>query len=269
MIIKKTPEQVGKMYRAGQALAEVIEGLRRAVAPGVRISDLDALAERMIRERAGVPSFLGYRGFPASICASPNEVIVHGIPDDRILEEGDIFSVDVGLILDGWHADTAYTYPVGEIAPEASRLLQVTEAALYAGIRNCRPGRRLSDVSHEVQTVVEAARLSVVREFVGHGIGRDLHEDPQIPNFGPPGRGPLLEPGMVLAIEPMVNLGGWQTRTLDDGWTVVTADGSLSAHFEHTVAITPADPVLLTALPSQVAAMAEAGDGLLFRETPG
>ncbi|MGH2704834.1 MAG: type I methionyl aminopeptidase [Actinomycetota bacterium] len=246
MIIKKTPKQIERMFAAGQALAEVIRLIGEAVRPGVSTSELDELAEQLIRERRGVPSFLGYRGFPGSICASPNEVIVHGIPDERVLKEGDVLSADVGLILDGWHADSAYTYAVGEIGSEAQRLLELTEASLYAGIDQCRPGNHLSDISHAVEEVVTEAGLSVVREFVGHGIGRQLHEDPQIPNFGPPGRGPLIEAGMVFAIEPMVNAGGWKTRTLDDGWTVMTADGSLSAHFEHTVAVTPMGPHILT-----------------------
>jgi methionyl aminopeptidase len=250
MIQKKSPEQIEKMLLAGQALADVINELKAAVAPGVTTLDLDALAERLIREKGAVPSFLGYRGFPGSICTSPNKVIVHGIPNDTPLAAGDLLSVDVGLILDGWHADSAHTYPVGPITPKAQRLLDVTQASLEAGIEMCRPGNRLTDISHAVQRVVEHEGFSVVREFVGHGIGRNLHEDPQIPNFGPAGRGPLIEAGMVFAIEPMVNAGGWRTRTLDDGWTVVTADGKLSAHFEHTVAVTPAGPLVLTRLPA-------------------
>ncbi|HMC08726.1 MAG TPA: type I methionyl aminopeptidase [Actinomycetota bacterium] len=250
MIQKKSAEQIAKMLTAGQALAEVIAELATAVAPGVTSLELDAMAERLIRERGAVPSFLGYRGFPGSICASPNRVIVHGIPNGTPLEEGDLLSVDVGLILDGWHADSAHTYPVGSISPKATRLLEVTQASLEAGIDQCRPGNRLTDISHAVQAVVEGEGFSVVREFVGHGIGRNLHEDPQIPNFGPPGRGPVIEAGMVFAVEPMVNVGGWRTRTLDDGWTVVTADGSLSAHFEHSVAVTPAGPLVLTRLPA-------------------
>jgi methionyl aminopeptidase len=250
MIQKKTPEQIAKMLAAGQALAEVIQELAGAVAAGVSLLELDAMAERLIRDRGAVPSFLGYRGFPGSICASPNKVIVHGIPDGTRLHEGDILSVDVGLILDGWHADSAHTYPVGEISAKARKLLEVTKESLDAGIAACQPGHRLTDISHAVQRVVERGGFSVVREFVGHGIGRELHEDPQIPNFGPPGRGPAIEPGMVFAIEPMVNVGGWRTRTLDDGWTVVTADGSLSAHFEHTVAVTPEGPLVLTRLPA-------------------
>ena len=250
MIQKKSPEQIAKMLTAGQALAEVIDELATAVVPGVTSLELDAMAERLIRERGAVPSFLGYRGFPGSICASPNRVIVHGIPNGTPLEQGDLLSVDVGLILDGWHADSAHTYPVGPISPKAIRLLEVTQASLDAGIEQCRPGNRLTDISHAVQAVVEGEGFSVVREFVGHGIGRNLHEDPQIPNFGPPGRGPVIETGMVFAVEPMVNAGGWRTRTLDDGWTVVTADGSLSAHFEHSVAVTPAGPLVLTRLPA-------------------
>ena len=235
------------MRRAGRALAEVHTELAGAVAPGVRIRDLDALADGLIRRSGGVPSFLGYRGYPGRICASVNEVIVHGIPDDRVLESGDILSIDVGLTLDGWHADSAVTHAVGEITPEAQRLLQVTQASLDAGIGQCRAGAHLSDISHAIESLVVGEGFSVVREFVGHGIGRALHEDPQVPNFGPPGEGPVLQPGMVLAIEPMVNIGGWKTKTLSDGWTVVTLDGSLSAHFEHTVAVTENGPEVLTA----------------------
>jgi methionyl aminopeptidase len=247
VISRKSSRELDKMRRAGRALAEVHTELAKAVAPGVRIRDLDALADRLIRERGGVPSFLGYRGYPGRICASVNEVIVHGIPDDRVLESGDILSIDVGLTLDGWHADSAVTHAVGEITPEAQRLLRVTEASLDAGIGQCRAGAHLSDISHAIESLVVGEGFSVVREFVGHGIGRALHEDPQVPNFGPPGEGPVLQPGMVLAIEPMVNVGGWKTRTLSDGWTVVTLDGSLSAHFEHTVAITENGPEVLTA----------------------
>lgn len=250
MIHKKTPEQIQSMLAAGQALAEVIAELGPAIVPGVTSRRLDAMAERLIRDRGGVPSFLGYRGFPGSVCASPNRVIVHGIPNDDKLAEGDLLSLDVGLILDGWHADSAHTYPVGRISSKARKLLDVTQASLDAGIEQCQPGNHLTDISHAVQRVVEKAGFSVVREFVGHGIGRNLHEDPQIPNFGPPGRGPVIEVGMVFAIEPMVNVGGWRTRTLEDDWTVVTADGSLSAHFEHSVAITPSGPLVLTRLPA-------------------
>ncbi|MEO7804767.1 MAG: type I methionyl aminopeptidase [Actinomycetota bacterium] len=249
MIIKKSPEQIEKMYRAGQVLAEVVLELREAVLPGARLIDLNDMADRSIRLRGGVPSFLGYRGFPGSICASPNDVVVHGIPDETALKDGDTIAVDFGLILDGWHADTAYTFAVGIVSDEVSRLLKVTEESLYSAIAECKAGNYLSDVSNAVQVAAEEAGLGVVREYAGHGIGRSLHEDPQVPNYGPAGRGPKLEPGWVLAIEPMVNLGGWQTRLLDDGWTVVTADGSLSAHFEHTVAVTDSGPRILTQLP--------------------
>jgi methionyl aminopeptidase len=248
MIVKKTPEQIEQMHRAGRALAAVVKLLGEAVVPGVATSELDALTHRLIKEKDAIPSFLGYRGFPATICASPNNVVVHGLPDGRELKEGDILSVDFGLILDGWHADTAYTFPVGEIEPEVRRLLEVTQEALWAGIGKCRPGGRLGDISHAIESVVEAAGFSVVREYAGHGIGRSLHEDPPVHNWGPAGRGPVLEPGMVFAIEPMVNAGGWETQVLEDEWTVITADGSLSAHFEHTVAVTPAGPAVLTDL---------------------
>lgn len=247
MITRKSAKDLHKMRRAGRALAEVHHELAKAIVPGARLRDLDTLADTLIRERGAVPSFLGYRGYPGRICASPNEVIVHGIPDDRLLAEGDILSVDVGLILNGWHADSAVTHGVGEISPQARRLLDVTEASLEAGIGECNAGAHLSDISHAIEALVVREGFSVVREFVGHGIGRQLHEDPQVPNFGPPGQGPVLEPGMVLAIEPMVNAGTWKTRTLKDGWTVVTLDGSLSAHFEHTVAITENGPEVLTA----------------------
>jgi methionyl aminopeptidase len=247
MISRKSAKELDKMRRAGRALAEVHTELAEAVAPGVRIKDLDDLADKLIRERGGVPSFLGYRGYPGRICASVNEVIVHGIPDDRVLEDGDILSIDVGLTVDGWHADSAVTHGVGTITDEAERLLDVTQRSLEAGIDQCRAGGRLSDISHAIESLVVGEGFSVVREFVGHGIGRALHEDPQVPNFGPPGEGPVLQPGLVLAIEPMVNVGGWKTKTLSDGWTVVTLDGSLSAHFEHTVAVTDNGPEVLTA----------------------
>lgn len=249
MIIKKTPEQIEKMFQAGRALASVVKQLRDAVLPGVTTAELDELARRLMTEKQATPSFLGYKGYPASICASPNDVIVHGIPTEQKLLEGDIVSVDFGLILDGWHADTAYTYPVGEVSDEAARLLEVTEKALAAGIEECRPENRLYDISAAIQEVVEKAGFSVVREYAGHQIGREMHEgEVQVPNYGRRGHGLWLEPGMVFAIEPMVNIGDWRTQVLDDGWAVVTADGSLSAHFEHTVAVTPAGPHVLTAL---------------------
>jgi methionyl aminopeptidase len=206
------------------------------------------VAEKTILDEGATPSFKGYRGFPASICASVNEEVVHGIPGARTLKEGDILSLDFGAIWEGYHADSAVTVFVGEPrSAEAEKLVRVTEEALDAGISQVRAGNRLSDISNAVQHVVEGAGFAVVREYVGHGVGRNLHEDPQIPNYGPPGRGPELKPGLVVAIEPMVNLGGWETRVLADGWTVVTADGSLSAHFEHTIAVTDEGPEVLTA----------------------
>lgn len=247
MIIRKTVQQLEAMRRAGKALAEVFDEIAPAIKPGLILSDLDALAEKLVRERGATPSFLGYKGFPGSACLSPNQVIVHGIPNGTRLKEGDIISVDVGLILDGWHADSAYTYPVGMVDPVAQKLLDVTRDSLEAGIKSCRPGRRLGDVGHAIQTVVESAGFSVVREYSGHQIGRDMHEGQiQVPNYGNPGRGIQLEPGMVFALEPMVNVGDWKTKTLSDGWAVVTADGSLSAHFEHTVAVTERGPLVLT-----------------------
>ena len=238
------------MRRAGIALAEVHRELAKAIRPGVRLTELDEIAEKEIRNRGAVPSFLGYKGFPASICASVNEVIVHGIPSRQKLRRGDILSADMGLILDGWHADRAHTYAVGEISAEAGRLMDVTQASLMAGIEKCRPGNRMSDISHAIQRVVEEGGFSVVREYAGHQIGRQMHEgDIWLANFGPPGRGPVLEAGMTFAIEPMVNAGGPGAQVLDDEWTVVTKDGSLSAHFEHTVAITDKGPLILTELP--------------------
>lgn len=248
MITKKTSEQIGKMRRSGAALAEVHTAIAEQVKPGVTTGDLNDLAEKLIRERGGVPSFLGYKGFPASICASLNEVVVHGIPNGTHLEEGDILSIDIGLILDGWHADRAVTHAVGRVSRPTKRLLEVTERSLRAAIKECKPGHRLGDVCHSVHELVSKEGFSVVREYAGHGIGRKMHEEPQVPNYGPAGRGPVLEPGMVFALEPMVNAGGWKTQLLDDGWTVVTADGSLSAHFEHTVAVTADGPEVLTEL---------------------
>lgn len=235
------------MRAAGKVVARAIEAAREEIMPGIRTADLDALVERVIRGAGCVPSFKGYRGFPGSICASLNEEVVHGIPGDRRLEEGDILKVDVGAIHEGYHADSAYTYYVGESPPaEIEKLLTVTEESLWAGIRRARAGNRLTDISHAVQQVAEGAGFAVVREYVGHGLGRDLHEEPALPNYGPPGRGPKLEEGMTLAIEPMVNAGDWQTEVLSDGWTVVTADRSLSAHFEHSVAVTDGEPLVLT-----------------------
>jgi len=249
MIILKSPDEVAKMRVAGSIVADTIDTVLASVGPGVSTADLDAVAEAFIRERKATPSFKGYRGFPASICASLNDEIVHGIPSPkRILKEGDVLSLDFGAIWDGYHADSAVTVFVGEPpSAEAEKLVRVTEEALEAGISQIRPGGRLSDISHAVQQVVEGAGFSVIREYVGHGIGRNLHEDPQIPNYGLPGRGPELRPGLVVAVEPMVTMGDWRTRVLADDWTVVTADGSMAAHFEHTIAVTEVGHEVLTA----------------------
>ncbi len=248
MIIFKSPEEVEKMRCAGRIVAGTIDAVLAAVRPGIETAVLDAVAEGYIRERGATPSFKGYRGFPASICVSINEQVVHGIPGRRVLAEGDLLSLDFGAIWEGYHADSAVTVFVGRPpSAEAERLVRATEESLEAGIAQIRPGGRLSDVSHAIERVVEGAGYSVVREYVGHGIGRSLHEDPQIPNYGPPGRGPALRSGLVLAVEPMVTMGDWPTRVLADDWTVVTADGSLSAHFEHTIAVTDAGHEVLTA----------------------
>lgn len=255
MIVKKGPEQIDKMYAAGRLLAKAMTEVRDRVAPAATTKELDSIARRVIEGGGGIPSFLGYHGssgsqsaFPGAICASVNEVIVHGIPNSRKLLEGDIVSIDVGVILDGWHADSAATFAVGTVDEEIAELLKITKSSLDAAIEVCLPGNRVSDIGVAVEAVVQSSDFSIVREFVGHGIGRSLHEDPQIANFATGGRGALLEEGMVLAIEPMVNAGVWQTKTLEDGWTVVTADGAPSAHFEHTVAITANGPWVLTAL---------------------
>ncbi|MBX5475829.1 MAG: type I methionyl aminopeptidase [Clostridia bacterium] len=246
MIILKSNRELEKMRAAGRLVARALQELRRHIRPGVTTAELDRIAEEFIVRHGGRPTFKGYRGFPAAICASPNDVVVHGIPGDVVLKEGDIFSVDVGVTLDGFIGDTAWTFPVGEVDPEAARLLEVTERSLEAGIAAAQPGGYVSDIGAAVQAVVEAAGFAVVREYTGHGVGRQMHEDPPVPNYGPPGRGPRLKPGMVLAIEPMVNVGTWKTRMEADGWTVRTADGSLSAHFEHTVAVTENGPEILT-----------------------
>jgi methionyl aminopeptidase len=246
MIIRKSREEIEKMREAGRIVAGVLEMLEEHIQPGAKTEALNDLAEAYIRERKGVPSFLGYRGFPASICTSINEVVVHGIPDKTRLKEGDIIGIDVGVILDGYQADAASTYPVGDVGPTALRLMEMTKEALGAGIDACRPGKRLGDVSNSIQRVAEGGGFSVVVQFVGHGIGKDMHEEPQIPNFGPPGRGPLLEEGMTFALEPMVNEGGYEVEVDDDGWTVRTVDEMLSAHFEHTVAVTSDRPYILT-----------------------
>ncbi len=247
MIIRKSREEIEKMREAGRIVAGVLDMLEKHIKPGVRTETLNELAEEFIREREGVPSFLGYRGFPASICTSVNDVVVHGIPDRTRLKEGDIIGVDVGVIREGYQGDAARTYAVGRISDVAHHLMEATRDSLLAGIDACRPGRRLGDVSNAIQRAVEKEGFSVVVQFVGHGIGREMHEEPQIPNFGPAGRGPMLEEGMTFALEPMVNEGTYEVEVDgDDGWTVRTADGMLSAHFEHTVAVTADGPYVLT-----------------------
>jgi methionyl aminopeptidase len=245
-IILKTEEQLDAMAAAGQVHARCLKMLAANCRPGVTTSELDAAAEKFIRSQGGTPTFKGYRGFPGSICASPNAMVVHGIPDAYALKRGDILSLDVGVTKDGWVADGAITVGIGEISETATRLLDTTEAALHAAVQQVQPGKRLSDVSHAVQVTVEDGGFEVIRSLVGHGIGRDMHEDPQVPNFGPPGRGPVLEPGMVLAIEPMVAVGTDEIVQGDDGWAVYSADDSLTAHFEFTVAVTEKCPRILT-----------------------
>jgi methionyl aminopeptidase len=249
MIIYKSAEEIARMRKAGRIVAGTIDRVVAAVRPGIATADLDAVAEAYIDEQGAIPSFKGYKGYPASICASINEEVVHGIPSPkRLVAEGDILSLDFGAIWEGFHADSALTVFVGDPpSAEAEKLVRVTEEALEAGISQIVAGARLSDVGAAVQQVAEGAGFSVVREYVGHGIGRNLHEDPQIPNYGEPGRGPLIKPGLVVAVEPMVNIGGWETRVLADDWTVVTEDGSLSAHFEHTIAVTEDGREVLTA----------------------
>ena len=246
MIQLKTPDEIDRMAAAGRILARCHEILRSKARPGVTTADLDAAAERFIRSQGAEPAFKGYRGFPGSICASPNSMVVHGIPGAYALKRGDILSIDIGVVLDGWVADAAITHPIGNVTPIAGRLLATTRGALFDAVEQCRAGNRLGDVSHAVQTRVEGDGFAVIRSLVGHGIGRDMHEDPQIPNFGDPGTGPELEEGMVLAIEPMVNVGTHHVRMGQDNWAVYSQDGSLAAHFEHTVAITAEGPRILT-----------------------
>ncbi|MFO7171983.1 MAG: type I methionyl aminopeptidase [Bacillota bacterium] len=246
MIILKSAREIAVMREAGRIAAQVHEELRKAIRPGITTRELDALAERLIRQAGAIPTFKGYRGYPASICTSVNDEVVHGIPGDRVLREGDIVAIDLGVTYKGYVGDCAYTWPVGKVSPEVERLLRVTREALERAIAECRPGRRLGDIGYAVQSYVESHGFSVVREYCGHGIGANMHEDPQVPNYGRPGTGLVLRPGMVLAIEPMVNTGTWMTRVLPDQWTVVTADGGYSAHFEHTVAITDHGPEILT-----------------------
>jgi methionyl aminopeptidase len=246
MIKLKTPEQVERMAAAGAILSRCLQMLVAKARPGVTTEELDASAEKFIRSQQAVPAFKGYRGFPGSICASPNEMVVHGIPGPYECRDGDVLAIDVGVVKDGWVADAAMTVPIGSVVPEAAELLDVTRAALFAGTEQMRPGNHLGDVSAAIQSTVEDAGLSIIRSLVGHGIGREMHEDPQVPNFGEPGRGPLLEEGTVLAIEPMVNAGGANVRMGDDGWAVYSEDGSLAAHFEFTIAVTGDGPRILT-----------------------
>lgn len=248
MIKLKSPQEIEIMREAGQIVAHVHQALAKAIKPGVTTKELDELAETMIREAGGIPTFKGYHGYPASICASVNEEVVHGIPGKRKLGEGDVIAIDLGVTYKGYVGDSAYTHPVGKVSDDARRLLEVTATALEKAIEQCRPGNRLSDLGHAVQTYVEAQGFSVVREYVGHGIGAQMHEPPQVPNYGLPGQGPVLQPGMVLAVEPMVNAGTWEVKLLGDDWTVVTKDRMFSAHFEHTVAITENGPLILTSL---------------------
>jgi methionyl aminopeptidase len=248
VIVFKSPQEIDRMRVAGRMVAEILELLRQRVVPGVTTSELDRLAEAECKKRKARPAFKGYCGFPFSICASPNEKVVHGFPDDEPLKEGDLLSIDFGVVYDGFYGDSAITLPVAEVDCEKQRLLKVTQHSLELGIEAAVVDRRLSDVSHAVQSFVEKEGFSVVREFVGHGIGRQLHEAPQVPNFGRPGQGPRLKAGMTIAIEPMVNAGSSGVTILEDGWTAVTLDGKPSAHFEHTLAITDNGPEILTTL---------------------
>lgn len=248
VIILKSPREIHQLKKSNAIVAEVFQELRKRVVPGVMTQELDRVAEEFILSKGATPAFKGYRNYPATLCISINEEVVHGIPGPRRLKEGDIVSIDVGVNLNGYYGDAAITLPVGKVDPEAKRLLEVTERALHIGIGLARVGNRLYDISYGIQKWVEANGFSVVRDFVGHGIGKTLHEEPQIPNFGSPGQGPRLEKGMVFALEPMVNEGGYEVKILSDGWTVVTADGKRSAHFEHTIAITNDGAEILSTL---------------------
>ena len=248
MILLKSLQEIGKMEKANRIVAEILEAVKEKVQPGIETRELDELAEDLCRQRLVEPAFKGYRGYPRSICVSVNEEVVHGVPGPRRLKAGDLVSLDFGVKYDGYYGDAAITVGVGAISEKAQALMAATEKSLYAGIARVEAGKRLSDISHAVQTVVEDAGFGVIREFVGHGIGRSLHEDPQIPNFGPPDRGPTLQVGMTFAIEPMTSMGAWQVRILQDGWTAVTQDGSCAAHFEHSVALTENGVLILSRL---------------------
>ncbi|MCM3706680.1 type I methionyl aminopeptidase [Cytobacillus firmus] len=246
MIICKTPRELEIMRVAGRIVALTHQELKKHIAPGITTRELDVIADRFIRKHDAIPSFKGYNGFRGSICASVNDELVHGIPGGRVLNDGDIISIDIGAKYNGYHGDSAWTYAVGQIDEESERLMDVTEESLYKGLEEAKPGERLSNISHAIQTYAESNGFSIVREYVGHGVGQDLHEDPQIPHYGPPNRGPRLKPGMVLAIEPMVNAGSRYVKTLTDNWTVVTVDGKRCAHYEHTIAITESGYEILT-----------------------
>ncbi|NLN48528.1 MAG: type I methionyl aminopeptidase [Clostridiales bacterium] len=242
----KSDRELELMRAAGRIVAETFEKLKEVIKPGITTKELDHIAERFIRDSKGIPAFLGYGGYPASICASVNEEVVHGIPGRRMLKEGDIVGIDIGAIYEGYYGDAARTFGVGNVSEKAKRLIEVTKNSFYRGITMAVEGKRLQDISHEIQTYVESNGYSVVRDLVGHGIGKNMHEEPQVPNFGESGKGPRLKAGLTIAIEPMVNEGRFHVRTLSDGWTVVTADGSLSAHYENTIAITVGEPEILT-----------------------
>jgi len=246
MVILKSPSEIEKIRQSNVIVAEILEILRKKIEPGTNTLTLDKISEKVALARTARPAFKGYRGYPYSLCTSVNQQVVHGFPSKRPLKEGDILSMDFGVFYNGYYGDAAITVPVGKVSEVAQGLLKITKQALFLGIEQAVPGKRLSDISHAIQSHVEAAGFSVVRKFVGHGIGKALHEDPQVPNYGKPGMGIRLKPGMVLAIEPMVNAGSYEVKTLEDGWTTVTEDGSLSAHFEHTVAITEDGPVILS-----------------------
>jgi methionyl aminopeptidase len=246
MVILKSPSEIEKIRQSNVLVAEILETLRQKVEPSADTLTLDKISEELALARNAKPAFKGYRGYPYSLCTSVNEQVVHGFPSGRPLKEGDILSMDFGIFYNGYYGDAAITVPVGKVSRVARGLIETTKKALFLGIEQAVPGKRLSDISHAIQSHVEAAGFSVVRKFVGHGIGKALHEDPQIPNYGKPGMGIRLKPGMVIAIEPMVNVGSYEVKTLEDGWTTVTKDGSLSAHFEHTVAITEDGPVVLS-----------------------
>ena len=244
--MRRNKDELAKMRRAGSVVAEMHEMTRRVARPGVTTAAIDAAAREVLDRRGAKSNFLGYHGFPAVVCTSPNNVIVHGIPGPQVIEEGDILSIDCGAIIEGYHGDAAFTMAIGEVSAEASRLIEITEASLFAGIDQMTVGNRLHEIGRAVQKVAEAAGFSVVREYVGHAIGTAMHEQPQVPNYWPGSPGPTLKAGMVFAIEPMINMGRPETRVLDDQWSVVTADGSLSAHFEHTIAVTENGPEVLT-----------------------